>query len=199
MKAHKFISTILHPILIPTIGVMLYFLLITNTFISKIKFTILGLVFITTYLIPILVLVLLKKLKLIESYQIKTIKERKIPIGLMIILFYILANTLNRIPNLREIALLFYATSLGLFIIYFLFYFKIKSSIHLLSMGIILGFFMVLSSIYSQSFLIIIITALLFAGILGRSRLYLEAHNNKEIYIAFFTGVISPLFIYYIL
>ena len=199
MKFHKFISTILHPIVVPTIGVMLYFLIIPNTFESNQKLAILSLIFVVTYLIPLLILVLLKKLGFINSYQTETIKERKLPITLMIIVFYLLANTLEKTTNLRDLAILFYATTLGLFFIYFLFYFKIKASIHLLSLGIILRFFMVLSSIYSQIYLLIYIIILLLAGLLASSRLHLKAHTNKEVYIGFFTGIIATQLVHYLL
>ena len=199
MKFHKFISTILHPIVVPTIGVMLYFLIIPNTFESNQKLAILSLIFVATYLIPLLILVLLKKLGFINSYQTETIKERKLPITLMIIVFYLLGNTLEKTTNLRDLAFLFYATTLGLFFIYFLFYFKIKASIHLLSLGIILGFFMVLSSIYSQIYLLIYIIILLLAGLLASARLHLKAHTNKEVYIGFFTGIIATQLVHYLL
>jgi hypothetical protein len=199
VRFYKFISVILHPIVIPTIGVMLYFLLIPNTFISNQKLTILSLIFLVTYLIPLLILVFLKKLKIIESYQTESIKDRKLPLALMITLFYLLGNTINTIANLKDLGLLFYATSLGLFLIYMLFYFKIRASIHLFSMGIPIGFFMILSSLYSQSFLIVIILLFLVAGLLASARLHLKAHTNKEIYIGFFTGILSSLSMFYLL
>ncbi|MDP5104618.1 MAG: hypothetical protein NWQ31_00425 [Polaribacter sp.] len=199
MRFYKFISVILHPIVTPTIGVMLYFLLIPNTFISAQKINILSLIFIATYLIPLLILVIFKKLKIIETYQPESIKERKLPLALMVTLFYILGNTLNNIINLRDVSSLFYATSIGLFIVYILFYFKIRASMHLFSLGISIGFFMILSNRYSQSFIIVISILFLIAGLLGSARLYLKAHSAKEIYIGFFTGILSTLSMYYFL
>ena len=199
MRFYKFISVILHPIVTPTIGVMLYFLLIPNTFISAQKINILSLIFIATYLIPLLILVIFKKLKVIETYQPESIKERKLPLALMVTLFYILGNTLNNIINLRDVSSLFYATSIGLFIVYILFYFKIRASMHLFSLGISIGFFMILSNRYSQSFIIVISILFLIAGLLGSARLYLKAHSAKEIYIGFFTGILSTLTMYYFL
>lgn len=199
MKFHKFISTILHPIVIPTIGVMLYFLLIPNNFISQQKLYVLSLVFVVTYLAPLLILVVFKKLKIIKSYQTESIKERRLPIVFMIILFYLLGNTLKQITTLRDLSLLFYATSFGLGIIYFLFFFKIKASIHLLSLGISLGFFMVLSNVYSQSFIQIFIIIFLLAGLLASARLHLKAHTTKEIYLGFFVGVLSTLGLQFLL
>jgi hypothetical protein len=178
---------------------MLYFLLIPNNFYSNQKLTILSLVFVITYLIPLLILILFKRLKLIKSYQIESIKERKLPVALMIVLFYLLGSTINNIANLRELGLLFYATSIGLFFIYILFFFKIKASIHLLSLGIPTGFFIALSSNYSQSYLIVVIIIILLAGILGSARLHLKAHTTKEIYIGFFLGILTPVILNFIL
>jgi hypothetical protein len=198
MRFYKFISTILHPIVLPTIVVMLYFLLIPINFISNQKLIILSLIFLVTYLIPILILAVFKKLKIIESYQTDSIKERKLPVALMVTLFYVLGNTLNTIANLKDLGLLFYATSLGLFIVYLLFYFKIKASLHLLSVGISIGFFMILSNLYSQPFLVVIILLFLVAGLIASARLNLKAHTTKEIYIGFFTGILSSLSMYYL-
>ena len=199
MNFHKTISVILHPIVIPTIGVMLYFLLIQNNFGSNQKLAILGLIFVTTYIVPLFILALFKKLKLIKSFKAESISERKIPLIVMIVLFYLLGNTLQNIPNLRELGLLFYATSLGLIFIYLFFIFKIKASIHLLSLGISTGFFMVLGIIHSQSFLLVIIVSFLLAGILASARLHLKAHTPKEVYLGFLFGILSPYLLYYAL
>ena len=193
MRFHKIISTILHPIVVPTIGVMLYFLLISNNLMSNQKLMILSLVFVVTYLIPLLFLIVLKKVKIIKSYQTESIKERKIPVAVMIVIFYLLGNTINSIVFLRDLSLLFYATTLRLILIYLLFFFKIKTSIHLLSLGISAGFFMILSYNYSQSFLWIIIIILMLSGVLASARLHLKAHTSKEVYIGFFIGITTPI------
>ena len=199
MRFYKFISTILHPIVIPTMGVMLYFLLIPNGFLHVEKLTILSLVFVVTYIIPLLILIILKKLKIIRTYQTESIKERKLPVSLMIIVFYLLGNWLNSIINFRDLGLLFYATSLGLFLIYILFSFKIKASVHLLSFGISTGFFLVLSSVHKQSYTVVIIIIILLAGLLATARLNLKAHTSREIYIGFFIGIIVIFSLHYFL
>jgi hypothetical protein len=199
MRFYKLISTILHPIVIPTIGVMLYFLLIPNNLLQNQKLTILSLVFGVSYIIPLLILIFLKKTRIIKSYQPKSIRERKMPIALMTIVFYLFGNSLSSIANLRDLGLLFYATSLSLFLSYILFYFKIKASIHLLSLGISVGFFMVLSIVYTQSFAIVIIIIILIAGLLASARLHLKAHTPKEIYVGFFIGTVTPFCLQYLL
>ncbi|PWG05545.1 hypothetical protein [Polaribacter aquimarinus] len=189
----------LHPIVIPTIGVLLYFILVPNRFDSNQKLTVLGFIFVTTYIIPLIILILFKRLKLIKSFKAESIKERKIPIAMMIVLFYLLGNTLDYTPNLSDLGLLFYATSFGLAIIYVLFIFKFKTSIHLLSLGISVGFFLILHTKYSKSFTIVIIISLLLSGLLASARIHLKAHTQKEVYIGFFLGFIAPIIVNYFL
>ena len=196
MRFYKFISTTLHPIVLPTIVVMLYFLLSPGNFSSYKKLTILSLIFTVTYLIPLLILILFKKLRIIKNYQTDSIKERKLPIAFMIVLFYLLGNTIDNIGSLR---VLFYGTSLGLILIYLLFFFKIKASIHLLSLGISVGFFMIMSSIYSQPYIVLTIIFFLISGVLASARLHLKAHTSREVYIGFFIGLIAPLLVSFIL
>lgn len=199
MKFHKFISVILHPIVIPTLGVIVYFMFIPNSIRSHQKLLILGLIFVVTYLIPLLILLLLKTFRLIQSYQVSSISERKIPILLMIVLFYILGNTLFSIPFVRDLGTLFFATSFGLVIIYLLFMFQFKTSIHLLSIGIATGFFLLLSIQYAISILPIICILILISGILASSRLYLKAHAPKEVYLGFFLGMVSTFIVNFML
>ena len=94
---------------------------------------------------------------------------------------------------------MFYATTLGLVLIYISFAFKIKTSIHLLSIGISTGFFFVLNSIYSQNLIIVVICGLLLSGILGSARLHLNAHKEREVYLGFIFGFLSPLIVFYFL
>ncbi|WP_166384185.1 MULTISPECIES: hypothetical protein [unclassified Polaribacter] len=199
MKFYKFISVMLHPIVIPTIGITLYFILIENSFSKNQKFAVLGLIFVTTYIVPLLLLILFRRFKLIKSFKAESIKERKIPVAMMIVLFYLLGNTLYGIANLRDLGMLFYATSLGLVFIYLLFALKIKTSIHLISIGITVGFFYVLSFIYQQNLIAVLICGLLLSGILASARLHLKAHTHKEVYLGFILGFLSPSIVFYFL
>jgi hypothetical protein len=198
-RGYKIISVILHPIVLPTIGVLLYFIVIPRNYTNHIKLVLLSLIFVTTYLIPLLILILFKKLQLIKTFNADSIKERKLPVAMMIILFYLLANTIETITDIKEISLLFYATSLALSLIYICFAFRLKTSLHLLSLGISTGYFIVLSIIYSNSFAIVIIVHILLAGLIANARIYLEAHTPKEVYLGFFLGFIAPLGVYYFL
>ena len=199
MKFQKLISVLLHPIVLPTIGVLLYFLMVPHTIKSEQRFFIIGFVFTTTYLIPLGILIILKGLKLIHSFKLHTIKERKIPLFLMILFFTVLGNVLLSTVVFRDFGMLFYGTSFGLILVYLFSIFNIKVSLHLLSMGSIVGFFIIMGMEYMTPLTHILLILILFSGLLASSRLHLKAHTPKEVYLGFFFGMITQTAVYYLL
>jgi membrane-associated phospholipid phosphatase len=196
MKFHKFISTILHPIVLPTLGVFLYFVFVSQSFEKRLQLIVLGLVFVLTYVVPVLLLLFLKNFGFIKDFQVSTIKERRFPVIFMIFLLYFLGNTIIQIPTIRNLGILFYGTSLSLTCIYLLFSVKLKSSLHLVSMGNMIGFFLIMTNINSLSMLPIIILLILLSGILASSRLYLKAHTPVELLIGFFLGIVCQFILF---
>ena len=196
MKFHKFISTILHPIVLPTLGVFIYFVFVSQSFEKRLQLIVLGLVFTLTYLVPLLMLLLLKKFRFIKDFQVSTIKERRFPIIFMMLLLYFLGNSIIQIPAIRNLGILFFGTSLSLTCIYVLFSLKLKSSLHLVSMGNMIGFFLIMTNINSLSMLPIIILLILLSGILASSRMYLKAHTPIELLIGFSLGIIYQFIVF---
>ena len=196
MKLHKFISTILHPTVLPTVGAFLYFIFVTQTFEKRLQLIVLGLIFVLSYIVPILLLFFLKNFGFIKDFQVSTIKERRVPVILMILILYFLGNTIIQIPMIRNLGILFYGTSLSLICIYVLFSIKLKSSLHLVSMGNMLGFFLIMTNVNNLSILFIIILLIFLSGILASSRLYLKAHTPIELLIGFFLGFISQFLLF---
>ena len=196
MKFHKFISTILHPIVLPTLGVFLYFVFISQSFEKRLQLIVLGLVFALTYVVPVLLLLFLRNFGFIKDFQVSTIKERRFPVIFMIFLLYFLGNTIIQIPTIRNLGILFYGTSLSLTCIYVLFSVKLKSSLHLVSMGNMIGFFLIMTNINSLSMLPIIILLVLSSGILASSRLYLKAHTPVELLIGFSLGIVCQFILF---
>ncbi len=196
MKFHKFISTILHPIVLPTLGVFIYFVFVSQSFEKRLQLIVLGLVFTLTYLVPLLMLLLLKKFRFIKDFQVSTIKERRFPIIFMMLLLYFLGNSIIQIPAIRNLGILFFGTSLSLTCIYVLFSLKLKSSLHLVSMGNMIGFFLIMTNINSLSMLPIIILLILLSGILASSRMYLKAHTPIELLIGFSLGIICQFIVF---
>lgn len=199
MRWHKFISTILHPIVMPTIGILLYFIFTPINLNKQQQFTILGIVFVSTYIVPLLLLVFLKAIGYIKSYQVFSIKERKVPLFFMIALLFFLAELFQKLNIIKDLSYLFYGIVLGLTFTYFLFFTKLKSSLHLLSMGGAVGYFLIFQEIHNINILPVIIVFIILSGLLATSRLYLKAHSPKEVYTGFFLGFTSQFVVYFLL
>ncbi|QXP72814.1 hypothetical protein H0I31_03700 [Tenacibaculum sp. AHE15PA] len=199
MRWYKFISTILHPIVIPTIGIILYFILTPVNLNQQQQYSMLAVVFITTYVIPVLLLVLLKAIGVIKSYQVHSIEERKIPLFFMMTLLFFLGKFFSEITIIKDLSYLFFGVVFGLGLIYTLFIAKIKTSLHLLSIGAATGYFLLFQQIHNIYIIPLIIVFILLSGILANARLQLKAHTYNEVYLGFFIGLASPFLAYYIL
>jgi hypothetical protein len=182
----------------PTIGMFLFLALYPEPILKEKQYVLLLIVFFSTYIIPLVVLLVLKKLALIDSLKVATIKERKIPLFLMLIIFYVLGKLLYAIPNFKELGLLFFGTDLALILIYFLFFFNIKASLHVMSISSAMAFFLIFGSIYSLPILPIIMVFFLLTGILASARLHLKAHTESEIYIGLVLGIVCQFTVFFL-
>ncbi|MGB1041973.1 MAG: hypothetical protein ACPGU6_01135 [Tenacibaculum sp.] len=163
------------------------------------QYVILAIIFVSTYIIPLLLLIFLKTIGYLKSYQLHSIKERKIPLYFMIVLLFTLGKFFYNITIIKDLSYLFYGVSFGLVIINLLFRVKIKSSLHLLSMGSAVGFFLLFKEIHYINTLPLVMLLILLSGVLASARLHLKAHNSKEVFLGFFIGLFCPFIAFYIL
>ena len=150
----------------------------------------------STYVLPVFVLALLKRMNMIESYQLKSIEERKFPILFFIILSFMVGNLLLNIHIVDLLAYSFYGIAISLCVTYLLFMAKIKTSLHTLGIGGIVSFVMIMSFEYQLNFNIIIASLFVLSGLIAFARLLLKAHQPKEVYIGFLVGTISQFISY---
>ena len=197
MKFAKFISYLFHPITFPIVGAFIYFLLVPNFIFKQQEYQFLIVIFIGTYIFPIALLALMKSFKMISSYNIDSIDERKFPILLFISIAYIIANWLHSSGIVDILSLLFYGYTIGLVFAYILLYFKFKISLHTSAIAGLIGFLICFSHFYNQNVLFILIAMVLLAGLIGSSRLKLKAHSMKEVFLGFVLGVLTQFIAYY--
>jgi len=109
MRFSKFISYFFHPINFPTVGANLCFFFLFPKFIFKPQeYLILAVIFIGTYIFPILLLWLLKRFEMINSYHMVTIEERKFPLLLFISISFIIGHWLYKSTIVDILALFFF-------------------------------------------------------------------------------------------
>lgn len=96
MLFYKFISYIFHPLLFSFIGSFLYLFLTPKHISKKQEYIILLVVFISTYILPLFFLLILKQFKLIKNYHLETINERKFPVIFFIVLSIMVGKMLMK-------------------------------------------------------------------------------------------------------
>lgn len=198
MKFDKIISYTFHPIIFPFIGTILYFILLPRHIGTEVKNSIIFSTLISTYIFPLIFIFLLKVLKLIDSYEMKTIEERKFPLLFFTLASYILGILLYRSNIVNELAIYYFGITITLLIAYLLLYRNFKISLHTIGIGSLIGFLMVLSNYYQLNLIIILSVLFVLAGIIATSRLKIKAHQSKEVFSGFILAVLSQVIVSFI-
>lgn len=189
----KSISYIFHPLIMPLCGVIFYFSK-TPRFIPEpvVKAKIFS-ISILTILLPILLYFLLKTIRKVESLELKSTKERIIPLFLNVLITVLIIKRVlpyDEIPELYYFYLGILISTLSCLLLAFL---KLKASIHMIGSA---GFFMfavALSIHFKININGTIALLCIIMGAIATSRLHLKAHTNVELLIGFFIGLLPQL------
>jgi len=182
-------SIIFHPVFIPLYAVFIIFN--SGTLFSYIPETIKNfsyiIVIVSTILMPISVLPLLKFQKIISSYKLNDRRERIIPMILSVIFFFMGFFLISKIP-MTNILQSFYKAMmivvLGVAIISL--YWKI--SMHMSAIGGLCATVLFVYSQYLGGHIYWTLAIIIITGLLGSSRLLLGRHTPTQVYTGFFWG-----------
>ena len=195
----KIITYILHPILLPTYGTLLY--LWANPSIQgnepmnedETRITsgivVVG-VIINTFIMPAMAIFMMKALGFIKSLEMQDKQERIIPfiatMTFYIWAFLVIKNYFNFMLPTFTIFML--GTVISLMFSFFINIF-LKLSIHMVGMAGLLAGTLLMMMTSEKSLTLIFIGILLLTGLVATSRLYLKAHTPKELYVGFLIGI----------
>lgn len=196
MKLSKIISYFFHPINFSIIGAFLYFLFVPKYIYKPQEYLVLIIIFIVTYISPLVLLYLLKKYKIIQSYHMVTIEERKFPVILFISISFFIGYWIFETAIADILSLFYFGYGLALIIIYLFLYFKRKASLHTVAIGGIIGFLLYFCYYYKINLIYILVGFFLLSGIIGSARLHMKAHSLSEVISGFFIGLISQIIVF---
>lgn len=189
----KSISFIFHPLIIPLLGVIFYFIKSPRYIPLQIIQAKLISLSILTIILPILLYFLLKTLGKVKSIYLENTKERIFPllVNCMVVLL-----VLNRILSSSQIIELYYffvgilISTMACLILAIL---KFKASIHMISIAGLFMFFIALSIHFSININGTLAIMSIITGAVATSRLHVKAHTSIELIIGFFIGFIPQL------
>lgn len=193
----KFISVVLHPLLLTTylVIVLSYYFPSMLMIRKENRMIIIGLVFVFTFVLPAVNLVMLRAFGTIQSLTLQSRKERILPF-VFISIFYVLFTFLFyfKLPFSANFEKLMMIVS-ALVVVSLLITLFYKISIHSIAMGGGIGILLPLNQVTEQmSLLWPTAFTILATGLVMSSRLLLDAHTPREVMYGSVVGFVVGFF-----
>jgi len=199
-KAAPVISYIFHPLIMPTLGLLL--LLNSGTYISLLdpaaKGAILFVMALGTLIFPLLMIPILYYRKLVAKNQVVSREERLFPQLIILILYVITFVYFARLPLSRMIQAYVLSAAITLFLVLIL-NLKFKVCLHTAALGGLTGLIIALIFLYETPMQGILMLTFLAGGITGSARLAMGKQRSGEIYAGYLLGfgvVLITLLVY---
>jgi len=188
-KLCKLISYIFHPALMPAVGYLLFFFLLSSEPFGQRQILFLSLIFLGTFVIPAFFLLTLRYTGFISSLNMENRRERAIPFLFTTIFYTLLAYLMiQKVYYEIQIVLLTGGVALSMCITTLVTLFH-KTSVHTIGISGLLGFlFSFQAANTSLSLLLPIVSLFFLTGMVMSSRLYLKAHTPNEVWSGFLIG-----------
>jgi hypothetical protein len=196
----KIISVVYHPLLIPLYGLLIIFSAPTifEYLPLAYKKVLLLIVLVNNVLIPLTLMPYLKYRKLISSWFVTDQKERIIPLITTSIFYFITLYIILtfKVPVFIKAFILTPAVLSGIIIV-INFWFKI--SIHSVGAGALIALVIALSVKSHNPLTLMLIAVIFLAGLVLSSRLWLNSHSPKEVWLGFFLGVFTSALLLFLI
>ncbi|MDX9848677.1 MAG: phosphatase PAP2 family protein [Tenuifilaceae bacterium] len=185
-------SALLHPMLIPTYGLLTIFHTNNSMIMLPIeaKRIILLIVGINTLILPLLMIPLFHRLGIVKSIQMQEHRERIVPVTFTLIPYIFSFYFLKRLPIPNEISTFMLGATITIALILLISIWW-KISIHMVGIGGLVGLTFALSQKGYYNMLWVIIIAIALSGIIAWARLALKAHNAAQVYAGFALGWVT--------
>lgn len=194
-KFIKSASYIFHPIWMPFLGSLLYFLITPRFFpIPLIKAKLLAIA-ITTLFIPVVFYFLLKNLGKAESMFLSDVKERRWPLFFFTLLIGLNLYQILDVYNYPALYYFFVGILFSAITGLILALLDLKISLHMVGLSGITMFIIALSIFYRINLIYSIAFFFVALGLTATSRLELKAHNPLELILGFMIGVIPQIIV----
>lgn len=205
------LSGLFHPLLIVTYMYVLLLLINPYLFgssgtVSKTAMTTLVMLFLYTFVIPLISVVIMWALDMINSVMIEDRMQRIGPLLLVMVLYFWVTYNLTqsgRIPNIFSTFMIGVAAALSLA---FVINVADKISLHTVGMGGLIGMAFLSLALFGGQGLalgsmtvslgIVLIGTILLGGLVGTARLALNAHNKMQVYMGYMVGFLTQILAY---
>ena len=189
----KSASYIFHPLWMPFAGTLFYFLVSPRFFPAPIIKAKLLAIAIMTIFIPVVFFFMLKTLEKVSSHYLEEVKERRWPLVFYAALSFVIIKFVLDSFDFPELYFFFFGIFLSTLLALLLVMANKKVSLHLMGLGGVLGFVLLLSFHFNLNMIYTISFLLAATGLTASSRLLYAAHDNKELVVGLILGLLPQL------
>ena len=199
-KLAGILSVLLHPLLVPV-----YFLLVLyqipeltySAYSGHVQLLLLGFVFLLTFVLPMLILLLMKLMKLVETLMLEGKNERLVPLLIVAVIYFLTFYTLFRthLPGFRIFSFFMLGSSLLTLVALSVHYFT-KISLHLTAWGGFTGGLIGMSLLLSLNLYFWLFPVIFLSGITAYARLENKAHTPFQVCLGYLTGWVLMLLLF---
>lgn len=180
-----------HPLLMPTIGVII--LMFADSYLSYIpleaKRMLIILTGIGTFILPALMIPLFVLQGWVSSIYLGKRKERLYPLAITAVFYSLTYMLVIRIPVFEQVHGFLLGAMLTVFSA-FLISLRWKISTHMMGLGGLAALVIVLTLSLNLFMMYSFIGIVLAAGLAGSSRMYLQVHNDTQVFVGFLAGFV---------
>lgn len=171
-------------------GSIYYYLTPTN-----LKWIISSMIFSFSFILPVINIYILYRLNRISSLRLEDQKERTFPYVLTSCFYFGLFYLFLDLSVWPSIKVLIFGGGLSILLTAFI-NLKYKISAHMVGIGGLLGSLIVVSYVLKYNAVPQIAFLVLLAGVIATCRLYLKAHQPRQIYSGFFLGLLTQISVF---
>ena len=193
------ISYLLHPILMPSIGVVIiiylspYFAIFIAPPIAKITTLTMLLLTLTC---PISATLYFIRKKNITSLHIEDRQQRQVPLTYTLLFYTLTCSVLKFIPGIPLVIYFFVLGTTLAILAALIINFSWKISTHMIGIGCVVGMIIGLSYNLKAPLDLYILSAVFLAGMIAYARLKLNAHSPLQVFIGFLVGLVSQFILF---
>jgi membrane-associated phospholipid phosphatase len=188
------VSYLLNPLIMPTYGLVFIMLMLNFSILPNLNKMLLLVVFSGTFILPAAIVLLFRYFKIINNVEMRNKEERIVPLLITLLLYLFTFLIIRRLP-VPDTILGFVMASIVSLLFTFFITLVWKISVHMIGIGGLAGLVLVLMINTTNPFNILILSLVfVLSGLLGFSRLYLDAHTPTQVYSGFGMGMLVVAF-----
>jgi hypothetical protein len=192
-------SYVFHPIWLPLAGVLYYFIKARNLYTTPYITAQIIAVSALTILIPLFFLFSLKKFRLISSYQMPNVKERRLPVLFFTTIAAFIVNFMFQKDG-NEVLFYFFSgiffTGIAACLLVFM---NFKASLHVSGIAGLISYMLAYMIYFFQVDFLLIAFLIFGLGWVASSRLHLRAHSYVELLVGAIIGALPQLYFFNLL